>query len=133
MRSYKSFKTDCSSSHCYTSRFETKSLTVLYVRIKNVTSSLCTCVCMEEEGWEGGVKQKHVLRSTCKAFKGETRSYCLSARLTLWRIARTVLCCAVHDQSAELFGGRSKKRKKEEKKRSVTMLIPVPTGDRTAV
>lgn len=39
----------------------------------------------------GGVKQ-HVLKTTHKAFKDETKSYCLSAaRAKLWRIARTVL------------------------------------------
>lgn len=39
--------------------------------------------------------KQRVLKSTCKAFKEETRSYCLSALAMLWRIActGTVLCC----------------------------------------
>lgn len=77
-----------------------------------------TCICL-------GVKQ-HVLKSTCKASKDETRSYCLSALATLWRIACTVLCCAVHDQSVEFFGGRS-----EEKVLVWRCRPPVLTGEGT--
>lgn len=55
------------------------------------------------------VKNNMSLKALAKAFKDETRSYCLSALATLWRIACTVLCCAVHGQSVRFFGGTSKK------------------------
>lgn len=75
-----------------------------------------TCICLSSQ------KKR---KSTCKAFKYETRSYCLSSLATLRRIACTVLCCAVHDRSVEFFGGRS-----EEKKETVLVWQCYPRADR---
>lgn len=47
------------------------------------------------------------LKALVKHLTDDIRSYCLSALATLWRIACSVLCCAVHGQSIEFFGGRS--------------------------
>lgn len=97
-------------------------MTVLYdLSMLNPPCVLVHCIHTCIRLW---VKQR-VIKSTCKAFNDETRGYCLSALAMLWRIACTVLCCAVHGLSVEVFGGRS------EKKSECDDAVPVVTREGT--